>query len=119
MKRLSVALSIAVARERHSSTCMPQEAVTRNAAAGHGGCARVAPALRGTRRTDADRPLESATVARVVKLVDTADLKSAAPKGACGFDSRSGHQWLIAFTNAFYKRDAASTKSRIRSGAAR
>ena len=33
--------------------------------------------------------------ARMAKLVDAADLKSAAPRRACGFDSRSGHHSCV------------------------
>ena len=40
------------------------------------------------------RPLGAALLARVAKLVDAADLKSAALKGAYGFKSRPGHQYL-------------------------
>ena len=42
------------------------------------------------------RPFGAALLARVAKLVDAADLKSAASKGAYGFKSRPGHQSLRA-----------------------
>lgn len=37
-------------------------------------------------------PSDNAPAARMAKSADAADLKSAAPKGACGFEPRFGHQ---------------------------